>query len=92
MLQSGMPDFYIPDMAYHSVKNKDFSVATVLCDTKVKNCLLSNFIKVLTYLLIFRKVLPVLQFFSHFCKILNPFYMDGTPSISPAPTILTGVK
>ena len=51
MLQSGMPDFYIPGTAYHLVKNK---VATVLSDTKVKNCLLSNFVKVLTYLLIFR--------------------------------------
>ena len=68
MLQSGMPDFYIPRTAYHPDKNKDFSVATVLCDTKVKICLLSNFIKVLTYSLIFREVLPVLQFFPIFVK------------------------
>ena len=66
MLQSGIPDFYIPSTAYHPVKNKDFSVATDLCDTKVKNCLLSNFIKVLNYLPIFRAVLPVLQVFFPF--------------------------
>ena len=48
MLQSGMPDFYIPGTAHLPVKNKDFSFATVLCDT-------SNFIKVLAYLEIFCK-------------------------------------
>ena len=40
-----MPDFYIPGSAV-PVKNKDLTVAPVLCDTKVKNCLLSNFIEV----------------------------------------------
>jgi len=55
LLQSGIPDFYKQDMAYHPVKNEYLSFTTVLWNAKVvvKNCLLAivlSFLQVKSHL------------------------------------------